>query len=77
MLLLFTEALSDGLGSLEARCVVTVSSAAVTVNTDALISEVTSSSEVSSTSSTANDAPLQTPTQQVVTPSQNDDEPPF
>ena len=31
----------------------------------------------SSTSSTANDAPQQTPTQQVVTPSQNDDEPPF
>jgi hypothetical protein len=31
----------------------------------------------SSTSATANDAPQQTPTQQVVTPSQNDDEPPF
>lgn len=31
----------------------------------------------SSTPSTANDAPQQTPTQQVVTPSQNDDEPPF
>ncbi|MBQ2165186.1 MAG: single-stranded DNA-binding protein [Bacteroidaceae bacterium] len=31
----------------------------------------------SSTPATANDAPQQTPTQQVVTPSQNDDEPPF
>lgn len=31
----------------------------------------------SSTPATANDAPLQTPTQQVVTPSQNDDRPPF
>ena len=31
----------------------------------------------SSTSATANDAPQQTLTQQVVTPSQNDDEPPF
>ena len=31
----------------------------------------------SSTSATANDAPQQTPTQQMVTPSQNDDEPPF
>jgi len=31
----------------------------------------------SSTTATANDAPQQTPTQQVVTPSQNDDEPPF
>ena len=31
----------------------------------------------SSTSATANDAPQQTPSQQVVTPSQNDDEPPF
>ena len=31
----------------------------------------------SSTPSTANDTPQQTPTQQVVTPSQNDDEPPF
>ena len=31
----------------------------------------------SSTSATVNDAPQQTPTQQVVTPSQNDDEPPF
>lgn len=31
----------------------------------------------SSTPATANDSPQQTPTQQVVTPSQNDDEPPF
>lgn len=31
----------------------------------------------SSTPATANDTPQQTPTQQVVTPSQNDDEPPF
>ena len=31
----------------------------------------------SSNPATANDAPKQTPTQQVVTPSQNDDEPPF
>ena len=31
----------------------------------------------SSTPATANDAPQQTPTQQVVSPSQNDDEPPF
>ena len=31
----------------------------------------------SSTPATANDAPQQTPIQQVVTPSQNDDEPPF
>ena len=31
----------------------------------------------SSNPATANDAPQQTPTQQVVTPSQNDDEPPF
>ena len=31
----------------------------------------------SSTPASANDAPQQTPTQQVVTPSQNDDEPPF
>ncbi|MBQ5462114.1 MAG: single-stranded DNA-binding protein [Bacteroidaceae bacterium] len=31
----------------------------------------------SSTPATANDASQQTPTQQVVTPSQNDDEPPF
>lgn len=31
----------------------------------------------SSTPATANDAPQQTSTQQVVTPSQNDDEPPF
>ena len=31
----------------------------------------------SSTPATANDAPQQTQTQQVVTPSQNDDEPPF
>ena len=31
----------------------------------------------SATPATANDAPQQTPTQQVVTPSQNDDEPPF
>ena len=31
----------------------------------------------SSTAATASDVPQQTPTQQVVTPSQNDDEPPF
>ena len=58
MLFLFTEALSEGLGSLEARFAVTVSFAAVTVNSCALISEVTSSSAFSSTSSASSSSAI-------------------
>ena len=52
MLLLLTEALSEGLGSLDARFAVTGVFAEVTVISFALISEVTSSS-VSSSSEAA------------------------